>query len=73
MLEGKDLEVSRRNAAAVVDDLEPLFAVVFEGDFDGGGAGVEAVLDQLFDGGGEVEDDLAGADSVDHGLVYGFY
>ena len=65
------LEIAGGNAATVVDDLEPVFAEVLEGDFDGGGAGVEAVLDELLDGGGEVEDDLAGADSVHDGLPDG--
>lgn len=73
MLEGKDTEVVRRNATAIVDDLEPLFAVVFEGDFDAGGAGVKAVLHQFLHGGGEVENHLAGADPVHHALVYRLY
>lgn len=73
VLEAKHPEVVGRNAAAIVDDLEPLFPVIFESDFDAGGAGVEAVLDQLFHGGGEVENHLAGADSVHHALVYCFY
>jgi hypothetical protein len=66
-----DLEVGGRDAAAVVRDLEPLLAVGLEADLDGGGAGVEAVLDELLDGGGEVEDDLAGADAVHYRLAYG--
>lgn len=65
------LEAARRNAATVVDDLEPLLPVLLEGDLDAGGAGVEAVLDELLDGGGEVEDHLAGAYPVDGALVDG--
>jgi hypothetical protein len=63
------LEVGGRDAASVVGDLEPLLAVRLEADLDGGGAGVEAVLDELLNGGGEVEDDLAGADAVHHRLA----
>lgn len=48
------LEIGRGNAAAVVDDLEVVFAVVAEVDFDAGGSSVEAVLPELLDGGGEV-------------------
>ena len=65
------LEVGGRDAEAVVGDLEPLLAVGLEADLDGRGAGVEAVLDELLHGGGEVEDDLAGADAVHHRLAYG--
>lgn len=50
VLEREDLEVAGRDAGAIVDDLEALLAVVPEGDLDAGGAGVEAVLDQLLDG-----------------------
>lgn len=71
MFNGKNLEVARRDAAAVVDDLEPLLPVLLEGDLDAGGAGVEAVLDELLDGGGEVEDHLAGAYPVDGAPVDG--
>ena len=48
------LEITGGNAAAIVNDLEPLFPVLFESDFDAGGAGVETVLDEFLDGGGEV-------------------
>ncbi|TVU29488.1 hypothetical protein EJB05_21054, partial [Eragrostis curvula] len=57
--EAAHLEVGGGDAASVVSDLEPLLAVGLEVDLDGGGAGVEAVLDELLGGGGEVEDDLA--------------
>lgn len=73
VLEREDLEVARRDAGAIVDDLEALLAVAPEGDLDAGGTGVEAVLDQLLDGRREVENHLAGADSVDGALVYGPY
>lgn len=65
----KYLEIVWGNAATVVDDLKPLFAEVFEGDFDAGGAGVQAVFDEFLDGGREVEDDLTGADSVNDALA----
>ena len=63
------LEVGGRYAASVVGHLEPLLAVGLEADLDGGGARVEAVLDELLDGGGKVEDDLARADAVHHRLT----
>lgn len=63
------LEVGRRYAASVVGNLEPLLPVGLEADLDGGGAGVETVLDELLDGGGKVEDDLARADAVHHRLT----
>ena len=67
------LEIAGRDAAAVVGDLEPLLAVGLEADLDGGGAGVEAVLDEFLDGGGEVENDLAGANPVHHRLANRLY
>lgn len=73
MLQGERLEIAGRDAGAVVGDLEPLLAVGLEADLDGGGAGVEAVLDELLDGGGEVEDDLAGANPVHHRLADRLY
>lgn len=63
------LEIGGGDAGAVVGDGEGVLAVGAEGDLDGGGAGVEAVLDELLDGGGEVEDDLAGADPVHRRLA----
>lgn len=60
------LEIAGRDAAAVISDLEPLLAVGLEADLDGGGAGVEAVLHELLHCGGEVENDLAGANPVHH-------
>lgn len=54
---------------AIVGDLNELETTVFNGDVNGGRAGVEAVLDELFDRGHRPLDDLAGGDSVDDRLV----
>ena len=47
-------EILRGNSSAVVDDLYGVEAVVFQRNLDAGGAGVEAVLNELLHGGGEV-------------------
>lgn len=67
----RNLEVVWRNAGAIIDNLEPLLAVVLESDFDAGSASIQAVLDQFLNGRGEVQNDLAGADSVNCTPVYG--
>ena len=73
VLEREELKVARRDAGAVVSDLEGISTVVPERDLDAGRSGVEAVLDELLHGRREVEDHLAGADPVDGALVYGLY
>ena len=58
-------QLLRRHADAVVADADQRASAVAQVDGDGGGAGVERVLDQLLDGGGRTLDDLAGGDLVD--------
>lgn len=55
------------DARAIVLDLDGIQAIVLEADLDGGCAGVQAVLNQLFDNGAQIDDDLTRLD-----LVYGF-
>lgn len=57
------------DSVAVVGDLDEFEAAVLDDDVDGGGVGVETVLDELFDGGDGALDDLTGGDSVHYGLV----
>ena len=57
------------DSVAVVGDLDKLEAAVLDEDIDGGGGGVEAVLEELLDGGDWALDDLAGGDSVDDGIT----
>lgn len=54
---------------AVVGNLDEFEAAVFDNDVDGGGLGVEAVLDELFNGGHRPLNNLSGSDSIDDGLV----
>ena len=56
--------VRPRHAATVVADADQLAAALEQVDLHAGGAGVERVLDQLFDGGGGAFDHLAGGDLV---------
>ena len=67
----KYLEIVRWNATAIIDDLEPFLAVLFQGDHDAGGTSVQAVLHQLLDGQREVEYHLPRANYVNDALVYG--
>lgn len=67
------LEIVWRNAAAVIDDLKGLLAEFLQGNLDAGGTGVQAVLHKLLDGGREVQNHLAGADSVDCALADRLY
>jgi hypothetical protein len=43
------LEIIRRDAAAIIDDLEGFQAVVFQRDFDGSSASIQAVFNKLLD------------------------
>ena len=45
------------------------FSVTFQANFDLCGLAVMAVLDELFDGDGQREDDLAGADTMHGALI----
>src|SRR5204863_4815383 len=54
-----------RHAAAVVADFDQLAPAVLEDDVDGDCAGVDGVLDQLFDHRGRTLHHLAGRDLVD--------
>lgn len=69
----RDLEIVRRDATTVVDNLEGFSAIVFERNLDAGGAGVQAVLNQLLDGGGKVQNNLTSTNSMHDALVYGLY
>lgn len=57
------------DAVAVIGDLDELEAAVLDDDVYGGGAGVETVLNELFDGGDRALDNLAGGDSVHYRIV----
>lgn len=70
---GNHLEIGWGNATAVVDDLKVVLAIVTEVNLYAGGSGVDTVLDKLLDSRGEVQDDLPGADSVNHAPVNGSY
>lgn len=54
---------------AVVGNLDELEASVLDDDVDGGGSGVEAVLDELFHGGVRALDHLSGGDPVHDGGI----
>ncbi|KAK2990131.1 hypothetical protein RJ640_014800 [Escallonia rubra] len=56
----------RRNLAAVAGELDELEATVLDGDMDGGVTGVEAVLDELLDGGDRPLEYLAEGDLYDN-------
>lgn len=53
----------------VVGDLDELEAPVLDDDVDGGGSGVEAVLEELFHGGARALDHLSGGDPVHDGGI----
>lgn len=61
--------MSYSDSVAVVWDLDEFEATVLDDDVYGGGVRIEAVLNELFDGGDGALDDLSGGDSVHHGLV----
>ena len=52
---------------AVVGDLDDIEGVCGDFDEDGGGKGVEGVVEQFFDEGGGVVEDEGGAESADCG------
>lgn len=56
-------------AMAVVRNLDEFEAAVLDDDVDGCCLGVEAVFDELFNGGNRSLNDLPGSDSIDNGLV----
>lgn len=57
------------DSVAVVGDLDEFKAAILDEEIDGGGARVEAVLEELLDGGDRTLNDLAGGDSVDDGVT----
>jgi len=61
--------VTDSDSVAVVGDLNELEAAILDEEIDGGGAGVEAVLEELLDGVDRTLNDLAGGDSVDDGVT----
>lgn len=61
--------VTDSDSVAVVGDLDEFKAAVFDEEGDGGGGGVEAVLEELFDGGDGALDDLAGGYTVNDGVA----
>jgi len=60
--------VTYSDSVAVVGDLDELEAAILDEEIDGGGGGVEAVLEELLDGGDRPLNDLAGGDPVDNGF-----
>jgi hypothetical protein len=62
-------EAIGRDAAAIVNDADQGFAAIGVGHFDTGGAGVDCILDQLFDGRGRAFDHFARCDTVDRTIV----
>lgn len=38
-------EIGGRNAGPIIDDLEPFFSIIFQGNLDASGSSVQAVLD----------------------------
>lgn len=66
---GGNETVTDSDSVAIVGDLDEFEAAVLDDEVDGGGGGVEAVLDQLLHGGDGALDDFPGGDSVDDGLA----
>ena len=62
-------QIGRRDAAAVVDDLDQLDAATTDRDPDPGGAGIDGVFDQLLDDRNRALDDLSGGDLADGAFV----
>ncbi len=65
----RQLEVLGVHAEPVVADADEAAPARFDGDVDAARAGVERVLDQLFDRRGGPLDDFAGGDAVDQERV----
>lgn len=38
-------EIGGRNAGPIINDLEPLFSIIFQGNLDASGSGVQTVFD----------------------------
>ena len=60
-----ECELGLTHTMAVIGDRDQRTAAVAQGDVDATRAGIERVLDQLFDDRGRSFDDLAGGDLVD--------
>lgn len=61
------------DARAIVGDLQQLQSPVLDGNLDRGGAGIDRVLNQLFERVDGCDNDLAGGDFVYDVLVEGLH